>query len=120
MLGLVAALPAQADPELDFTIPDSNPKATVTCAGGAGWLEIEKELVPGSSSSSPLDNSLAVISLAARLRQGQKWPCLFSSIPGSSPGDSGSAFLPASLPAAPQLVNRSSTPLECPTIDDIL
>jgi hypothetical protein len=34
MLGLAAALPAQADPELDFTIPDSNPKATVTYVGG--------------------------------------------------------------------------------------
>jgi len=78
MLGLVAALPAQADPELDFTIPDSNPKATVTCAGGVGLLETEKEVVPGRSSSSPLDNALAVISLAARLRQGQfNWLCFF-------------------------------------------
>ena len=34
MLGLVATLPAQADPGLDFTIPDSNPKATVTYACG--------------------------------------------------------------------------------------
>ena len=35
MLGLVAALPAQADPELDFTIPAVNTGATVTYAGGA-------------------------------------------------------------------------------------
>jgi hypothetical protein len=36
MLGLVAALPAQADPELDFTIPATNAGATASFAGGLG------------------------------------------------------------------------------------